>query len=86
MPTSAPVTKVTPSSVIRSSTALDDLLLQLHVGDTVHQQTADAVGALKDGDAVAPVVELVSHSQTGGAAAHHGHPLAGAHLGDAGAA
>ena len=42
------------------------------------------VGALKDGDAVAPVVELVSHSQTGGAAAHHGHPLAGAHLGDAG--
>ena len=36
----------------------DLLLVELHVGDAVHEQAADAVGALEDGDRVAGLVEL----------------------------
>ena len=38
--------------------ALDDALVELHVRDAVHQQAADAVGPLVDGDRVAGLVEL----------------------------
>jgi len=37
--------------------ALDQALVELHVGDAVHQEAADAVGALEDGD---PVPALLS--------------------------
>src|SRR6478736_4512101 len=62
--------------------AQDDLLLvQLHVGDAVHEQAARAVGALEDGDGVAGAIELRGGGQTGGAGADDGDLLAGADLG-----
>ena len=64
---------------------LDEALVELHVGDAVHEQAADAVGALEDGDPVAGPVELGGGSQPGGAGADDGDLLAGAHgrrLGD----
>ncbi len=36
----------------------DLLLVELHVGDAIHEQAADAVGALENGDQVAGLVEL----------------------------
>ena len=57
--------------------ALDDALVELHVGDAVHQKAADAVVALEHRDPVASPVEPVSGSQTGGAGADDGDLLAG---------
>ena len=57
---------------------LDDGLVQLHVGDAVHQQAADAIGPLEDGDLMADLVQLGGGRQTGGAGADHGDLLAGA--------
>ncbi|GKT57393.1 conserved hypothetical protein [Colletotrichum tofieldiae] len=62
-------------------TALDDALVELHVGDTVHEQTTGAVGTLIDGDGVPSAVELVGSGQTSGAGTDDGHLLAGADLG-----
>ena len=45
-------------------TALNDLLVELHVGDTVHEKTTNAVRALVDGDLVASLVELVGSGET----------------------
>ena len=60
--------------------ALDDVLLvELHVGDAVHEQAADAVGALEDGDPVAGLVELRGGGQPRRAGADDGDLLAGAH-------
>ena len=59
--------------------ALDDALVELHVGDAVHEQAADAVGALEDGDPVAGLVELGGGGKPGGAGADDGDLLAGAH-------
>ncbi len=58
--------------------AIDDALVELHVGDAVHQQAADAVGPLVDGDRVARLVELRGGGEAGGAAADDGDRLAGA--------
>ena len=64
--------------------ALHDLLLvELHVGNAIHEQAADAVLALEDGDAVAGLVELVGAGETGRAGADDGDFLAGADFGDA---
>ena len=61
--------------------AEDDLLLvELHVGDAVHEETARTVGALEDGDTVAGEVELRGGGETGGAGADDGDLLAGADL------
>ena len=49
----------------------NDALIQLHVGNAVGEQTAYAVAALQDGDAVAVVVEAIGACQPGGTAAHH---------------
>ena len=50
--------------------ALDHrLLLELHVRDAVHEQPADAVVALVDGDGVAGAVELVGGGEAGRARA-----------------
>ena len=62
------------------NTTLDDLLVELHVGDTVHEQTTNAVGALEDGDFVAALVELVGGSETCRARADNGNLLASARL------
>ena len=58
--------------------ALHHLFVQLHIGNAVHQQPPGGVLPFKDGDAVAPVVQLIRGGQTGGAGADHRHPLAGA--------
>ena len=41
--------------------ALDDRLIQLHVGDAVHQQAAHAVGALKHRNGVAALIQVLGH-------------------------
>ena len=56
--------------------ALHDAFVQLHVGDAVHQQAADAVGALEDGHAVPGPVELRRAGQPGRPRADYGHGLA----------
>ncbi len=57
---------------------LDQRLVELHVGDAVHQQPADTIGALKDGHFVADGVELVGAGQPGRPGADDSHALAGA--------
>src|SRR6185295_5543222 len=57
--------------------ALDDLLLELHVRDAVHEQPADAVVALEDGDQVADAVELRRAGEARGSGAHHRDLLPG---------
>jgi hypothetical protein len=61
--------------------ALDDVLLELEVGDAVHQQPADAVGPLEDGHEVPGLVELRRAAEPGGAGADDGDLLARALLG-----
>ncbi len=60
--------------------ALHQGLVQLHVGDAVHEQAAEAVGALKDGDPVAGAVELGGGAEAGRAGADDGDLFAGAEL------
>ncbi len=67
-----------PLSFQELDAALDDALVQLHVGDAVRQQPADAVVALEDRDLVAGAVELGRDRQAGWAAADHGDLEAGA--------
>ena len=57
----------------------DHALVQLHIGDAVHQQAAGAVFPLEHRDAVPPVVQLVCHRQPGGAGADNRHLFAAAH-------
>ena len=54
------------------------VLLQLHVGNAIHEQAAGAVGALEDEDAVARFVELRGSAEASGAGADDGDLLAGA--------
>eukprot|EP00732_Lithocolla_globosa_P002213 Lithocolla_globosa_v1_NODE_1384_length_2617_cov_4.443794.p3 type:complete len:149 gc:universal NODE_1384_length_2617_cov_4.443794:729-1175(+) len=56
--------------------SLHHLLVQLHVGDAVHQQPADPVGSLMHGHIVPSFVELVGRRQACGTGAHHHHALA----------
>ena len=58
-PTVTPVRKSMPSSSMRPTRRDDDVLVQLHVGDAVHQQAADAPGPLEHRHVVAGLVELV---------------------------
>ena len=60
--------------------AVNDLLFQLHIWNTVHEQTAYAVGTLEYSDLMASLIQLVSCSQSGGTASYDGYTLAGAHL------
>src|SRR5690606_4973236 len=53
----------------------------LEVGNAVHEQAANAVGAFVDRDLVSGFVELGSAAETGGSAADDGDLLAGATLG-----
>eukprot|EP01137_Pigoraptor_chileana_P031734 Opistho-2@20013 len=63
---------------------LHNALVQLHVWNSVHEQAANAIGALVDSDRVSRAVELVCGGKTRGARANHGDALAGAHGGGAG--
>ena len=78
------VTKWMPSAVEQIDAALNDALVELHVGNAVHEQAADAVGPLEDGDPVPGLVELGRGSQPGRPGADHGHLLAGAQGGGSG--
>ena len=62
-------------------TALNDLLVELHVGDTVHEETTDTVGTLIDGDSVTSLVELISTSETSRAGTDDGNSLSRTGLG-----
>ena len=59
--------------------AIHQMFFQLHVGDAVHQQPADAVGAFVHRDQVAGAVELIGARQSRRPRSDHRHPLAGAH-------
>ena len=61
--------------------ALDDRFFELHIGDAVHQQAADAVGPLEDGDLVAGAIELGGRRQSRGPGADHGDRLSRARPG-----
>jgi hypothetical protein len=62
-------------------TALNDLLVEFHVGNTVHEETANTISTLVDSDAVASLVELISASKTSGTRSDNGNGLARAILG-----
>mmetsp|Transcript_7761 Transcript_7761/g.16106 ORF Transcript_7761/g.16106 Transcript_7761/m.16106 type:complete len:336 (-) Transcript_7761:268-1275(-) len=62
--------------------AVDGLLLEFHVGDSVHEQTSDAVGAFKHGDLVAHLVQLVGTGQSGRTRSNDGNRHAGSFLGN----
>ena len=62
----------------------DFLLVELHVRDAVHEESADAVGALEDRHFVTGLIELVGAGETGGTGSDHGDFLAGAGFGNAG--
>ena len=63
-PTAVPVTKSTPLGAQQVDAPLHGSLVELHVGDAVHQQTAEPVFALVDGDPMARRVELRGRGQT----------------------
>ena len=67
-----------PSARSRSTRRFDDALVELHVRNAVHQQAADAVGALVDGDRVAGLVELIGGGEARRARADDGDLLAAA--------
>jgi hypothetical protein len=62
------------------NTALNNLLVELHVGNTVHEQTTTAVGTLIDSDGVASLVELIGASKTSRTRTDDGNGLARAVL------
>ena len=70
-----------PRLLHEGNAAVNDLLVQLHIGNAVAQQSAGAIVALEHRDKVASLVKQQRRRQPGRAAAHHGHPLARAHLG-----
>jgi hypothetical protein len=44
-------------------TTLNDFLVELHVGDAVHQQPADSIGPLEDSHPIARLVKLIRARQ-----------------------
>ena len=44
----------------------DRFFVELHVGNAIHEQTADAIGAFENGDGVAGFVELRGGGKSGG--------------------
>ena len=57
--------------------AIDQLLLELEVGDAVAQESAKLVGALEDGHAVAFADELLGAGKASRARTNDGDPFAG---------
>ena len=64
------------------ATTTDDGLVELHVRDAVHEETADLIRALEDGDAVTTVVQLIGYGETGRTGTDDRHTLTGADLRD----
>jgi hypothetical protein len=63
------------------STSLDNTLVELHVGNTIHEQTTQTISSLVDGNEVTGTVELISSSQTSRAGSNDRDCLASADLG-----
>ncbi len=59
---------------------LDRLLGQLHVGDAVLQQPADAIGAFVHGDLMSDLIELIGGGQARGATADDGDLFSGSRI------
>lgn len=57
-------------------TTLYDVLIELHVWNTIHEQPANAIGTLENGNQVASLVQLVSRGETGRAGTDDGNLLA----------
>ena len=57
----------------RLPASVDDRLIQLHVGDPVHEKAADPVFSLENRHLMASVIELVSRCKPGGTAADDRH-------------
>ena len=62
-------------------TSLDDTFVQLHIRNAVHQQTANPVGPLVDGDLVTGFVQLSGSGQTGRSRTDDGYFFSGANGG-----
>ena len=62
----------------------DDRLVQLHVGDPVHQKAADPVFTLVYMDGMSPVVQHIGCRKSGGTAADHRDLHTASHLRDHG--
>ena len=58
--------------------ALDQFLVQFHVGNAVHEQAAEAIGALEDGDQMAGAIELGGGTEARRTGADDRHFFAGA--------
>ena len=58
-----PVTNLMPSATMQFDAALHDCLIELHVGDAIHEQAADSVSTLEHGDVVAGLIELVRRTR-----------------------
>ena len=64
------------------ATAADNGLVELHVRDAVHEETADFIRALEDGDTVTTVVQLIGHGEAGRTGTDDRDALTGADLRD----
>jgi hypothetical protein len=61
-------------------TTLYNVLVELHVRDTVHEKTTDTVRTLVNGHLVASLVQLIGSSETSGTGTNDGNGLAGTPL------
>ena len=64
------------------ATATDDGLVELHVRDAVHEETADFIRTLEDGDTVATVVQLIGYGEAGRTGTDDSDALTGTNLRD----
>src|SRR5215475_1094481 len=55
----------------------DDSLIELHVGNAVHEQTTNAIGALVHGHPVPSTVQLRRASEPRGAGTNHSYLFSG---------
>lgn len=57
-------------------TTLDDALVELHVGNTIHEETSESVVAIVDRDRVTRLVQLIGRGETSGSGSDDGDLLA----------
>lgn len=76
--------KLNPLLSQQIDTSVDRILLELHIGNAVHEQPPDSVGTLKDRHLVPHLIQLIRGRQPRRTGANHGHCHAGPFLGNAG--
>ena len=74
------VTNVMPSSFIIFDLPVNDLLFQLHIRNTVHEQSADPVMTFKYRYQMPSLIQLVCSSKSGRTAADDRYLLTGSHF------